>query len=1282
LFQENSQILQSCFTGALTRKTTCNPNIIASSQFLRFYLRIDSNAVQLTGRSDLINLSYFFQIRKPKVITITPNSIKYLLTILIILLFAGIASALPTVSHGTLRGEMYVSSTANWPSKDTTNNFAVPNGTVVFARYYVGIWAGQSTHDTITATFNGHAFATNPSYYSTEMGVTWIPYDVTDYLRPGETNIAAINSASWGDGRQYGSTLVVLLKNESKPQIEYWVAEGCDWMHYDGYLGYDASNSTTYFNGTVDFADIQNASLYSTHLTGYNYEDLNGNSLPNAAESVGGEYFNYIRWDNITGALVPENQTVLVSRGSDTYCSAVFHALSIVYEKPDLVPVNLTPTTVVPNTSNILTTTIENQGDKNSKAFNVSLLVDGTVEDTQTITSLASESNTNVDFHWTPYGTTNSYTLTVNVDPENTVNEVNESNNILTTLVGTTTASIPIADFIATPTSGDAPLTVQFTDTSTNTPITWFWDFGDGTNSTDQNPTHIYTTGKKYTVKLTATNAAGSNTDEKIEYITALASPVADFKAIPTTGASPLIVNFTDKSSNLPTSWLWDFGDGTSSTEQDPTHTYTTGGRYTVKLTVTNIAGTNTTMKIGYITVSGVIATGPIWAVKSDWNVPKTGTYTNPCLIDLDDDGDYDLLIGAYDGITYAYENTGNISNPMWTRKAAWDAPDIGTFANPYLADLDGDGDYDLLIGAYNGFTYAYENTGNISNPMWTRKAAWDASDIGDAAVPCLADLDGDGDYDLLIGSRTGITYAYENTGNISYPRWTRKTAWDIPDLILNNDDFANPYLADLDGDGDYDLLIGSKMGTSFAYENTGTTSSSAWMRNTAWDAPSIGSRSSPCLSDLDSDGDYDLLIGTNDGVTYAYENTALSAVAKPDITPTAIISQSGIVANSLHSIGATINNIGTGNTGAFNATFSVNGTIVDTEVVSGITAGSSASINFSWTPTAAGDYNLTVTVDPENMIAESNETNNSLTITVTALAAFESPVANFTADVIRGTAPLTVQFNDNSTGSPTSWQWDFNNDRVVDSNDKSPSYTYSAAGTYTVNLTVANAGGSDSEVKVDYITVSAPETSDTTKPVIDSVVMFPANTTTGSTINISVNATDNVGVTGVTAGTVSLIKDSNGVWQGSIIAPSSVGSYSQMINASDAAGNVAETSAPYNVVQLSGSSSVSVSPKISSVTAGSNVSPAIVVKNAQSIDDTFKVWVSVSELPASSQANLSWFGWTEQSVKIKAGEEIPIPIKADIPSGIAAGLKLFRANVKSETTGITGFNTGYLKIA
>ncbi len=86
-----------------------------------------------------------------------------------------------------------------------------------------------------------------------------------------------------------------------------------------------------------------------------------------------------------------------------------------------------------------------------------------------------------------------------------------------------------------------------------------------------------------------------------------------------------------------------------------------------------------------------------------------------------------------------------------------------------------------------------------------------------------------------------------------------------------------------------------------------------------------------------------------------------------------------------------------------------------------------------------------------------------------------EAPTAGFTANVTSGEAPLAVLFTDASTGTATSWAWDFENDGVVDSTEQNPAHIYETASTYTVNLTVANAGGSDSEIKTNYITVTEP---------------------------------------------------------------------------------------------------------------------------------------------------------------------------------------------------------------
>jgi PKD repeat protein len=149
------------------------------------------------------------------------------------------------------------------------------------------------------------------------------------------------------------------------------------------------------------------------------------------------------------------------------------------------------------------------------------------------------------------------------------------------------------ANFTATSTSGSVPLTVSFMDTSDASPVQWFWNFGDGMNSTEQSPTHNYTTAGTYNVSLRVWNDLGSDSIERTSFVQAgtITQPLANFTATPTSGKVPLIVQFNDTSDNKPTVWSWDFGDSTNSTEQNPIHTYTRAGNYSVILNAINADG-------------------------------------------------------------------------------------------------------------------------------------------------------------------------------------------------------------------------------------------------------------------------------------------------------------------------------------------------------------------------------------------------------------------------------------------------------------------------------------------------------------------------------------------------------------------------------------------------------------------------------------------------------------------------------------------------------------------
>lgn len=199
---------------------------------------------------------------------------------------------------------------------------------------------------------------------------------------------------------------------------------------------------------------------------------------------------------------------------------------------------------------------------------------------------------------------------------------------ILIAIIVMPVSAANVAGFSGSPTTGPVPLAVQFTDVSSGAPTSWFWDFGDRATDTAQNPSHTYTVPGAYSVRLTVTGGGFSDSNVQIGYITVevptptptettlvptTTTPIpikAGFSGSPTTGAAPLTVTFTESSTGSPTSWLWDFGDGSSSKLEDPPqHKYSVPGTYTVSLTVSDPDGTNVRKLTDYITVTGLSTT-------------------------------------------------------------------------------------------------------------------------------------------------------------------------------------------------------------------------------------------------------------------------------------------------------------------------------------------------------------------------------------------------------------------------------------------------------------------------------------------------------------------------------------------------------------------------------------------------------------------------------------------------------------------------------------------------
>jgi PKD repeat protein len=198
----------------------------------------------------------------------------------------------------------------------------------------------------------------------------------------------------------------------------------------------------------------------------------------------------------------------------------------------------------------------------------------------------------------------------------------------------------PSANFTSAP-SGANPLTINFTDTSTpgsSAISAWSWTFGDGSTSTAQNPSHTYAAAGSFSVSLTVTTSVGSNARSAFVNPTApTAAPSANFTSTAQTGTDPLLVTFTDNStpgSSAITSWSWDFGDGQSSTQQNPTHTYTRGSQdqkfFDVKLTVTTTVGSDTKTSVAHVEVyKPIIIDAPtelLGGVSTTYNVNNTQT--------------------------------------------------------------------------------------------------------------------------------------------------------------------------------------------------------------------------------------------------------------------------------------------------------------------------------------------------------------------------------------------------------------------------------------------------------------------------------------------------------------------------------------------------------------------------------------------------------------------------------------------------------------------------------
>jgi hypothetical protein len=270
----------------------------------------------------------------------------------------------------------------------------------------------------------------------------------------------------------------------------------------------------------------------------------------------------------------------------------------------------------------------------------------------------------------------------------------------------------------------------------------------------------------------------------------------------------------------------------------------------------------------------------PNWSfVTENYNFIDLGGYTKPALADIDGDGDFDLFIGDTLGNINFYRN--EVIGPVtsWTLVTEnYYAIEAQDFSQPTFADIDGDGDSDLFVGKDDGRIEFYRNMGSPYSPSWILVSDnYQSIEVGGYSSPAFVDIDADSDFDLLIGETYGRISFYRNNGTPQEPSWTS-----IPEKynFIDVGMYSVPTLADLDQDGDLDLLIGNGEGEMFFYRNDGTPQADTFVFVTDfYDSIDVGDRAAPILCDFDSDGDPDLFMGEADGGLHFYKNLTLNSI-------------------------------------------------------------------------------------------------------------------------------------------------------------------------------------------------------------------------------------------------------------------------------------------------------------------------------------------------------------------------------------------------------------------
>ena len=733
-----------------------------------------------------------------------------------------------------------------------------------------------------------------------------------------------------------------------------------------------------------------------------------------------------------------------------------------------------------------------------------------TAQCTGTVTSYAwdfGDGDTSTDTNPThTYQTTSSCTVTLTVTGSCGTDTETKTGYI--TVNGSTVS----ADFFATTTAGRVPLAVDFSDSSTGDVLSYLWSFGDGDTGTVQSPSHLYNNPGTYTVSLTVSDTCGSDTRTRVGYITVNGSTVsADFSATTTAGCAPLTVDFSDSSTGDVLSYLWNFGDGDTSTAQDPFHPYNNPGTYTVSLTVSDTCGSDTETKTGYITVNGS-------TVSADFSATTT-TGCAPLTVDFADSSTGDVLsylwsfgdgdTSTAQGPSHLYNNPGTYTVSLTVSDTCGSDTEIKTdyivVGDTPIANFTAD-DTSPCSGQVVCFTdqssnsptsWSWDLDGDGIPDTTAQDPCWTFHSVGVCTVTLVATNACGSDTETKTG------YITVNGSTVSADFSATTTVGCAPLTVGFADSSTGDVLSYLwsFGDGTPDTTIQSP---THIYNIPGTYTVILTVSDT-------------CGSDSETKAGYI----TVNGSTVSADFSATTVGCAP-LTVDFADSSTGDVLSYLWSFGdgapdttiqspTHIYNI----PGTYTVSLTVSDTCgSDTETKTGyIVVGDTPTADFTadnQAPCSGTSVqftaNCTGTVDTYswdfgdgNNSSDSNpshiyNTTNPCTVTLVVTGAcgedaqtkagyitvnVSTVSADFSATTAAGCAPLTIDFADSSTGDVTSYLWDFGDGDT--SPNSNPVHTYSQSGLYTVVLTVIGQCGSDTESSFIIVGEHVSDVSETT---------------------------------------------------------------------------------------------------------------------------------------------------------------------------------------------------------